>query len=288
VSPQPAVIDRHCPGSTFIASLMLTQHSITTALCWLAYFSAILQIDTAASRVYIPGLGLVIQHAFPTHSRPFPSSLIIHTRPLSVSTCTHETGSFSLDLSCLPYSQVRLQRLLPAPTTGSACSCCLSDSVPSWSLSAFQWGLVQFHRSASLFRTLGGRSLICAVQHWRYSARAQPSAWQPDVPSTLLRIHFRIQRSLTLRTQGVTATGGPNWIDAVTTMYNKSLVFTYNFAVAGATVNKSMVGVCCGSDLIDQVNSFTSWNSKAVRPWKATGAGKSLFSIFVRPLSSQS
>jgi hypothetical protein len=54
VSPQPRVIERHCPGSTFIASLMLTQHSITTALCWLAYFflsycRSILQ----RSRIYI-------------------------------------------------------------------------------------------------------------------------------------------------------------------------------------------------------------------------------------------
>jgi hypothetical protein len=86
--------------------------------------------------------------------------------------------------------------------------------------------------------------------------------------------------------QGYTATGGPNWIDASTTVYNKSLILTYNFAVGGATVDSDLVMPCCGTTLVDEVNNFTLWNTQAARPWKAAGAGQSLFSFFVSPRAS--
>ncbi|KAG6893700.1 hypothetical protein C0995_016339, partial [Termitomyces sp. Mi166 len=40
---------------------------------------------------------------------------------------------------------------------------------------------------------------------------------------------------------GYTATGGENWVDYVTTEFNNSLLFTYNYAYGGATIDATLV-----------------------------------------------
>jgi len=81
---------------------------------------------------------------------------------------------------------------------------------------------------------------------------------------------------------GYTATGGENWVDFVTTTYNKSLVFTYNYAYGGATIDASLVTPYEPTvlSLTDQVNEFltTVATKPASTPWTSSNA---LFSIFI-------
>ena len=82
--------------------------------------------------------------------------------------------------------------------------------------------------------------------------------------------------------QGYTAVGGTNWIDVDTTVYNKSLVLTYNYAYGGATINASLVAPYEPSvlSLVDQVNEFlgTVAGRPPSTPWTT---GDSLFSFWI-------
>ncbi|KAI0629647.1 hypothetical protein C8Q77DRAFT_1236175 [Trametes polyzona] len=81
---------------------------------------------------------------------------------------------------------------------------------------------------------------------------------------------------------GWTAVGGTNWIDVDTTVYNKSLVLTYNYAYGGATINASLVQPYEPTVLsvIDQVNQFLAGAAKkpATAPWTSENA---LFSVWI-------
>ncbi|KAJ7595235.1 hypothetical protein C8J56DRAFT_774920 [Mycena floridula] len=81
---------------------------------------------------------------------------------------------------------------------------------------------------------------------------------------------------------GFTATGGPNWIDFMTTTDNTSLTFTYNLAYGGATIDATLVTPFEPTvlSLTDQVNQFlTSLASKpASTPWTSANA---LFSVWI-------
>ncbi|KAF9465164.1 hypothetical protein BDZ94DRAFT_1307321 [Collybia nuda] len=81
---------------------------------------------------------------------------------------------------------------------------------------------------------------------------------------------------------GWTATGGENWVDYVTTAYNRSLLFTYNYAYGGATIDANLVQPYTPTvlSLTDQVNQFlNSVASKpASTPWTSSNA---LFSIWI-------
>lgn len=81
---------------------------------------------------------------------------------------------------------------------------------------------------------------------------------------------------------GYTAVGGENWIDFDTTTFNKSLIFTYNFAYGGATIDATLVAPYEPTvlSLTDQVNEFLNWTaSKPVSaPWTSSN---SLFSVWI-------
>ncbi|KIK56259.1 carbohydrate esterase family 16 protein [Collybiopsis luxurians FD-317 M1] len=81
---------------------------------------------------------------------------------------------------------------------------------------------------------------------------------------------------------GFTATGGPNWIDFDTVTNNNSLIFTYNYAFGGATIDASLVAPFEPTVLsvTDQVNQFldTVANKPASTPWTSQN---SLFSIWI-------
>jgi hypothetical protein len=81
---------------------------------------------------------------------------------------------------------------------------------------------------------------------------------------------------------GFTATGGENWVDYVTTQYNKSLLLTYNYAYGGATIDATLVQPFEPSvlSLTDQVNQFLNGAGKkpSSTPWSSTN---SLFSFFI-------
>jgi hypothetical protein len=81
---------------------------------------------------------------------------------------------------------------------------------------------------------------------------------------------------------GYTATGGENWVDYVTTANNRSLLFTYNYAYGGATIDANLVTPYEPTvlSLTDQVNQFlNSVASKpASTPWTSANA---LFSIWI-------
>ena len=76
--------------------------------------------------------------------------------------------------------------------------------------------------------------------------------------------------------------GGVNWVDLDTTVYNNSLVLTYNYAYGGATINASLVQPFQPTvlSLIDQVNQFMDGPAKkpASAPWTSENA---LFSIWI-------
>ncbi|KAG5636994.1 hypothetical protein H0H81_006170 [Sphagnurus paluster] len=81
---------------------------------------------------------------------------------------------------------------------------------------------------------------------------------------------------------GYTATGGENWVDFVTTKNNRSLVFTYNYAYGGATIDAKLVTPYSPSvlSLTDQVNQFLgkAGTKPAATPWTSANA---LFSIWI-------
>lgn len=81
---------------------------------------------------------------------------------------------------------------------------------------------------------------------------------------------------------GYTATGGENWIDFDTTTYNKSLVFTYNYAYGGATIDATLVPPYTPTvqSVTDQVNIFLNSvaNKPASTPWTSSN---SLFSVWI-------
>lgn len=81
---------------------------------------------------------------------------------------------------------------------------------------------------------------------------------------------------------GFTATGGENWVDFVTTQYNKSLILTYNYAYGGATIDANLVPPFESTvlSLTDQVNQFLSGagTKPASSPWTSSN---SLFSVFI-------
>ena len=77
-------------------------------------------------------------------------------------------------------------------------------------------------------------------------------------------------------------TGGPNWIDFMTTVNNKSLVLTYNYAYSGATIDPALVPPFSPAirTIVDQVNQFKDGPAKkpASAPWTSENA---LFSIWI-------
>ncbi|KAK6515841.1 hypothetical protein TWF281_004432 [Arthrobotrys megalospora] len=79
---------------------------------------------------------------------------------------------------------------------------------------------------------------------------------------------------------GQTTSNGPNWIDVVTVKYNKSVTYTYNFAVSGATIDNSLVNSINVPAMKDQVNTWTTrYSSKpATAPWQS---GNTMFSAFI-------
>lgn len=81
---------------------------------------------------------------------------------------------------------------------------------------------------------------------------------------------------------GYTASNGPNWIDFLTTTYNKSFVETVNLAYGGATVDSNLVAQYLPTVLSvqEQVNDeyIPVYSNKTVIPW---ASDDTLFSIFI-------
>ncbi|PPQ96397.1 hypothetical protein CVT26_004999 [Gymnopilus dilepis] len=81
---------------------------------------------------------------------------------------------------------------------------------------------------------------------------------------------------------GYSATGGANWVGYLTATYNNSLLFTYNYAYGGATINASLVAPYEPTvlSLGDQVNQFltTVANKPPSTPWTSAN---SLFSVWI-------
>lgn len=75
---------------------------------------------------------------------------------------------------------------------------------------------------------------------------------------------------------------GPNWVEFLTTTYNKSLLLTYDFAVGGATIDSNLV-VPYSSTVVsmkDQVATFLAnySNKPPAAPWTDQ---ESLFAFFI-------
>ncbi|KAF9531680.1 hypothetical protein CPB83DRAFT_80941 [Crepidotus variabilis] len=81
---------------------------------------------------------------------------------------------------------------------------------------------------------------------------------------------------------GWTATGGVNWVGYVTKTYNNSVLYTYNYAYGGATIDAALVTPYQPTvkSLTDQVNQFLTGAGKkpAATPWTSSN---SLFSIWI-------
>ncbi|KAI1790389.1 fungal cellulose binding domain-containing protein [Ganoderma leucocontextum] len=80
---------------------------------------------------------------------------------------------------------------------------------------------------------------------------------------------------------GKTVAGGTNYVDVLTTEFNRSLILTYDYAVSGATIDSSLVKLGNGSrPLTVQVDDFLQGAAKKPKsaPWTSDSA---LFSIFV-------
>jgi len=81
---------------------------------------------------------------------------------------------------------------------------------------------------------------------------------------------------------GWTSASGPNWVGFVTTAYNNSLLYTYNYAYGGATINATLVEPWQPTvlSLIDQVNQFLDGAAKKppATPWTSQN---SLFSVWI-------
>ena len=75
-------------------------------------------------------------------------------------------------------------------------------------------------------------------------------------------------------------TVGPKWIDYTTFQYNKSLTLTYDYAVAGSTINGTLVPSSPGTrSLVVQINYWQGQVGKrpAFAPWTSKNA---IFSIW--------
>ncbi|KAJ7061257.1 hypothetical protein C8F01DRAFT_160319 [Mycena amicta] len=86
---------------------------------------------------------------------------------------------------------------------------------------------------------------------------------------------------------GFTGGGGENYVGYLTETFNSSVVFTYNYASGGATINASLVTPFEPTvlSLIDQVNEFLSApasggvaSKPATTPWTSTNT---LFSVWI-------
>jgi hypothetical protein len=82
---------------------------------------------------------------------------------------------------------------------------------------------------------------------------------------------------------GWTSSNGPNWVDFLTTTYNASLLYTYNLAYGGATVDSALVAPWRPDvlSLKNQVQDLYLPNynpAPAAAPWKAAD---SLFAFFI-------
>lgn len=81
---------------------------------------------------------------------------------------------------------------------------------------------------------------------------------------------------------GWTATGGEHWVDYLTTKYNSSKVYTYNYAFGGGVIDSDLVTPWKPDvlDLIDQTDQFLSVAAKKppVTPWTSEN---SLFSVWI-------
>ncbi|KAJ7208640.1 hypothetical protein GGX14DRAFT_551302 [Mycena pura] len=82
---------------------------------------------------------------------------------------------------------------------------------------------------------------------------------------------------------GFTGGGGENYVGYDTATFNASVVFTYNYAFGGATINASLVAPFEPTvlSLIDQVNEFLSGgvaSKPATTPWTSANA---LFSVWI-------
>ncbi|KAF7326792.1 CBM1 domain-containing protein [Mycena sanguinolenta] len=82
---------------------------------------------------------------------------------------------------------------------------------------------------------------------------------------------------------GFTGGGGENYVGFDTETYNSSVIFTYNYAYGGATINASLVTPYEPTvlSLIDQVNEFLTGgvaSKPATTPWTSANA---LFSVWI-------
>ncbi|KAJ6488796.1 hypothetical protein C8R45DRAFT_992883 [Mycena sanguinolenta] len=101
-----------------------------------------------------------------------------------------------------------------------------------------------------------------------------------DPPSTLPNIHDPFGNP---PFPGVTGGGGENYVGFDTETYNSSVIFTYNYAYGGATINASLVTPYEPTvlSLIDQVNEFLTGgvaSKPATTPWTSANA---LFSVWI-------
>jgi hypothetical protein len=66
----------------------------------------------------------------------------------------------------------------------------------------------------------------------------------------------------------------------VTEVSNTSTILTYNYAISGSVVDKSVVDVAgsTSSSLVEEVQTFTTWDKAAKRAWTSADA---LFSAWV-------
>jgi hypothetical protein len=79
--------------------------------------------------------------------------------------------------------------------------------------------------------------------------------------------------------QGWTATGGPSYIALLATKYNKTLIYNYNFASGGATIDANLVQPFQPTvlSLTDQVNNFIKFKEEK----NLTIDETSLFSVWI-------
>jgi len=81
---------------------------------------------------------------------------------------------------------------------------------------------------------------------------------------------------------GSTSSDGPNWVDFLTTTYNKSYIQTYNLAYGGATVDSALVAQYLPTvlDLKQQIEEefLPVYGNKTLVPWTAA---TSLFAVWI-------
>ncbi|KAF9524985.1 hypothetical protein CPB83DRAFT_897394 [Crepidotus variabilis] len=79
---------------------------------------------------------------------------------------------------------------------------------------------------------------------------------------------------------GNTFAGGINWVGYLTSYYNNSLLFTYNYAIGGATINRTLVNPGSSKALTEEIDEFMAGAGKkpSVTPWKSEN---SLFSFYI-------